>query len=62
MTQLLYSRDAGQHVFKRAGVLPLELYVCPHQPQSQTSNVTLLCHLLETVLDKEWASQPALPW
>lgn len=28
----------------------------------QTCNVTVVCHLLETALDKEWASQPASPW
>lgn len=30
--------------------------------RSQTCNVTVVCHLLETALDKEWASQPELPW
>lgn len=29
---------------------------------SQTCNVTVFCHLFETVLDKEWVSQALLPW
>lgn len=59
--QNLIVRDAEQRGLKDVKALPSgALY--PSCSYSLTCNVTVFCHLLETALDKVWASQSVLPW